>query len=60
VNNKRKKLKNKKPLLKDSASLSRKFLETRLKKFKSDKDSLNLLAPWLLVNMDGQQTWKES
>ena len=57
---KRKKLKNKKLLLKVFASYARKFLVIRLKKFKLVKDSLNLHVLWLLVNMDGQLIWKES
>ena len=57
---KRKKLKNKKLLLKVFASYARKFLVIRLKKFKLVNDSLNLHVLWLLVNMDGQLIWKES
>ena len=44
----------------DCASSSRKSLETRLRRFKSDKDSRSLHASWLLESTGGQPTWKES
>jgi hypothetical protein len=56
----RKKSKSKKLLLKDSANYAKKFLETKLRKFKSDKDFVNLLVHWSLESMDGQQTCRES
>ena len=57
---KRKNLNNKKLHSKDSANYAKKFSMTRSKKFKSLKDLMNHHAPWLLPNMDGQPTWRES
>lgn len=59
-NNKRRKLKNKKLLMKDFVNLSKKFWEIKLKKFKLDTDLQNHHALLLQVNTDGPQTCKES
>jgi len=60
LKNRKRKLKNKKLLMKDFANLSRKSWVTKFKKFKSDTDSLNLHALLLLESTDGRLTWKES
>lgn len=56
---KRRNGKNKSQPTKDYVNSSRKFLETKLKKFNLDKD-LKIHHVFLLqVNMDGLLTWKE-
>jgi len=52
--------KNKNLHSKDFANFSKKFWEIRSKKSKLVKDFTNHPALWSLVNMDGQQIWKES
>lgn len=52
--------KNKKLLSKVFANSSRKFWETKSRRFKLVKGFTNHPALWLLENTDGQQTWRES
>lgn len=57
---KKRKLKNKKLLLKDYANFANKFLVKKSKKYKLDKDLQNHHVLSLLANTDGQLIWKES
>ena len=59
-NNKRKKLNNKKLLMKVFVNLLNKFWVIKLRKFKLVTDLLNHLAHLSLASTDGQPTWKES
>lgn len=60
VKTKRRNLKSKRPHSRDFASSAKKFLETRSKRFKLDKDLVNLLVPSSLENTDGLLIWSAS